>query len=200
MSGQREREIDWLQNFVDPARLAIDIGANEGIYTYRLSELARKVHAFEPNPEWTEVIECARLVNIEVHRLAISSRPQVKTLYVPRVGAMILSGWATFDKSHCPFAENFDEIEVTCKPLDWFEFTKVSFIKLDVEGHELAALEGAERTLSENRPVLLAEVESENRASFERIMRRHGYSLKSLASLFGVEGTPANMLFLPNAP
>ena len=36
----------------------------------------------------------------------------------------------------------------------------VTFIKLDVEGHELPALRGAEQTIRRDRPVLLVELEA----------------------------------------
>jgi hypothetical protein len=38
-------------------------------------------------------------------------------------------------------------------------FQDVSFIKIDVEGHELSVLEGGVRTIANNRPVLWVEIE-----------------------------------------
>jgi uncharacterized protein YndB with AHSA1/START domain len=43
--------------------------------------------------------------------------------------------------------------------LDEYQFTDVSLLKVDVEGHELEVLQGASRTIDRERPVILVEVE-----------------------------------------
>jgi len=52
---------------------------------------------------------------------------------------------------------------------------QVSFIKIDVEGHELSALAGLEQTVRRCRPTLLVEVNETNRAGFDTWMERIGY-------------------------
>jgi hypothetical protein len=44
-------------------------------------------------------------------------------------------------------------------PLDAFDLHDVGFVKIDVEGHELAVLRGAETLLSTQHPNLLVEIE-----------------------------------------
>jgi hypothetical protein len=43
--------------------------------------------------------------------------------------------------------------------LDELELSDVRFVKLDVEGHELPALRGAEQTVRRDRPLLMIELE-----------------------------------------
>jgi hypothetical protein len=45
-----EREIALLPWLPDRTRLAVDVGANRGLYTMHLRGSARAVHAFEPLP------------------------------------------------------------------------------------------------------------------------------------------------------
>jgi len=45
-----EPEYFLLDHLLDPARVAIDVGANEGFYAGRLSELFKRVHCFAPIP------------------------------------------------------------------------------------------------------------------------------------------------------
>jgi hypothetical protein len=47
---------------------------------------------------------------------------------------------------------------VQCEPLDRWKIRDVDLIKIDVEGHELAVLQGAEHTILRNRPVLFMEI------------------------------------------
>lgn len=55
-----------------------------------------------------------------------------------------------------------DTVAVTVRalPLDALGLTGVTFIKFDVEGHELPALQGAQRTIRRDRPALLVELEA----------------------------------------
>ena len=56
--------------------------------------------------------------------------------------------------------EDIETFEVKSKKLDSFSFSnKISFIKVDVEGHELAVIRGAENTIKKNKPILLVEIE-----------------------------------------
>ena len=45
-----EPEINILNDLCDQNRSSIDIGVFRGAYSYRLSELSKKVYGFEPNP------------------------------------------------------------------------------------------------------------------------------------------------------
>jgi FkbM family methyltransferase len=55
-----------------------------------------------------------------------------------------------------------------------------NFLKIDVEGHELAVLEGATRTLQSHRPAILIECEARHRADGDvrpvfDLLQSHGY-------------------------
>jgi FkbM family methyltransferase len=55
-----------------------------------------------------------------------------------------------------------EELDVEVRPLDSYDWPAVGFIKIDVEGHELAVLAGAERTLAKHHPNLLIECNDEH--------------------------------------
>jgi hypothetical protein len=50
-------------------------------------------------------------------------------------------------------------VEVPTNRLDNYTITPLGFIKIDVEGHELAVLDGARGTLDRERPIVLIEAE-----------------------------------------
>ncbi|MEY2549321.1 MAG: hypothetical protein QOD64_1903, partial [Verrucomicrobiota bacterium] len=55
-----------------------------------------------------------------------------------------------------------DEIEVETRRIDDYDLVDVGFIKIDVEGHELAVLAGAANTLARHTPNLLIECNDEH--------------------------------------
>jgi hypothetical protein len=65
------------------------------------------------------------------------------------------------------------------RTLDSYALEDVGFVKIDVEGHELAALRGAEQTLRRCRPLVLVEVEDRHRpdavSSVRAFMATMGY-------------------------
>jgi FkbM family methyltransferase len=135
----------------------IDIGANTGVYTHRLRNVARKVIAFEPIATLAATLQ-RRYPDIEVHTCALSNQSGEATLYLPSQGQETVLTRASLNADANPgFA--LEVVTVTMKRLDDFGIRDSSLIKIDVEGHERAVLEGAVETIRATRPALLVEVE-----------------------------------------
>lgn len=87
-----ELEYFLLNLLADPSRTAIDVGANEGIYAGRLSQLCSSVHCFEPNP-WVAARLRAKLrPSVTVHEAAASSRSGIGELRIPYIGEVEMHG------------------------------------------------------------------------------------------------------------
>src|SRR5947208_1003151 len=73
-----------------------------------------------------------------------------------------------------------DEFEVETRRIDDYDMPDVGFIKIDVESHELAVLEGAAATLARHTPNLLIECNEEHQPdAVERLgawLDAHEYS------------------------
>ena len=152
--GRLDRELQLLPVLVGARATALDIGANVGLYTYALARWFTRVEAFEPLPESAAVIEAYGAPNVRVHRVALSARRGTGVLHVPLEGGRTNSQRASFASG-----VEGKAVEVPLETVDHFEFENVSFMKIDVEGHELEVLKGAVQTLAAHRPVLLVEIE-----------------------------------------
>ena len=64
--------------------------------------------------------------------------------------------------------------------LDEYNLPRVDFIKLDVEGMELDALEGASKTIERSRPILLVEKIKSNPEQINRWFSDRGYVLREV--------------------
>lgn len=163
--ARRDPKLDpeyWLvPDFCDRDHIAVDIGANRGEYSYWMARHARSVVAFEPNTDlWPSLARLAgRKVRLE--GAALSRVPgQAAFRYVESN-----TGVATVEPSNVlSMVEDRATVRqraVELRTLDSYSLDEISFIKIDVEGHEEAVIEGARETLRRSRPVLL--IESEDR-------------------------------------
>lgn len=157
LSGRLEPELALLRTWVRPGTRALDVGANIGFYAYALSRLAAQVESFEPVPACVDVLKSYGARNIRVHNVALSDRPGHAVLQIPRVGGRLATARAHLDVR--VQEEAHDRLTVQLRTLDSYAFDNVSFLKIDVEGHEMGVLRGARETILRNKPVLLVEVE-----------------------------------------
>jgi FkbM family methyltransferase len=163
-----EPELHELKRLVRPGTIAVDVGAHFGVYSYVLARLVGKegrVIAIEPIAEDADLIDrAARTLRlpISVVRCALSSREGEATLRIPRLGGAEKTALATLEgEPQAGDAGAMDERVVPVRRLDDVLDgidLPVSFLKIDVEGHELAVLEGAARTITTHRPVILIEI------------------------------------------
>ena len=156
-----ESEIELLPFLVDPERQAIDVGANIGRYTLPLSRRAAHVHAFEPHPRLAAVLRATFPSRATIYEAAASDRNGMTQLHIPLVDGREDQGIASvetgaFDDT---FEGSFGSLDVRALTLDSLSDCNIGFIKIDVEGHELSVLQGAEKLLARWRPTVLVEVE-----------------------------------------
>ncbi len=156
-----EAELKLLPEVVARDKLAIDIGANKGVYTHLLSRLCPRVEAFEPNPKIYRILTRALPANATAHAVALSDREGSAELIVP----FFKGGFSNQHASLRAHERNSQAgvVPVETRTLDSYGFTKVGFIKIDVEGGEDAVLAGARETIARERPTLLVEVEARHR-------------------------------------
>jgi len=197
--GERESELKYLSNVINSCDgAAVDIGANQGLYSYKLSKMFPKVYAFEVNSDLTKsMIKYSN--KITVINKGLSDINGSTTLYIPVVKDLLLTGWASFSKNNCPFAEKFIEKKVEILPLDSFGLEKVLFIKIDVEGHEIEVLRGAFLTIERERPQILIEVKKEHEEVVFSYFDRLSYQKLRLEELIGKKGEDENYFFFPIA-
>lgn len=74
-------------------------------------------------------------------------------------------------------SQNKSEISVEVKTLDSYNFQEVDIIKMDIEGWELYALQGAEDTINRCRPIIQIEI-------MDSSCRRAGYTSNDIVKWF----------------
>jgi FkbM family methyltransferase len=140
---------------------AVDVGANIGIYSLALSRNHTIVNAFEPNSRLRRRLAAAAPANVIVWPVALSDTAGAANLTVPHGPTGEIGGKGTIERdAHFDQPASSESIQ-TC-PLDLLALDNVSFLKIDVEGHEQAVLTGASSLLQKS-PKLTILVEAEER-------------------------------------
>jgi FkbM family methyltransferase len=153
-----EPELAILAQLVPRGGIAVDIGANQGVFAYALADIADHVVAFEPNPDYAFFARWMLRGRAEVHELALSDRSGHGTLYVPISDrGMVLHLAGSLKRTHSQF-RNIKSHDVEVRTLDDFNLLNVRFIKADVEGSEHEVLDGARTTIARSRPTILLEI------------------------------------------
>lgn len=149
-------EMGILKFLVDPRRASLDIGANLGLFAYFLARLSPRVYAFEPNPFPLRLLRYVADANVEVAPTAITDRTGDVELIIPRGR----KGWSSNGASLEDHGSG-RSLRITAQGarLDDLHLPPVGFVKIDVEGHELAVLRGARETLARDRPNIYIENE-----------------------------------------
>ncbi len=145
-----------------PDGVAFDVGANIGVLTVLLSDLAPegRIVAFEPAPQ-----------NVGYLRTNVAGRNNVEIVEAA-VGAT--DGTLRFDANlDYPAGAHVAEAGATivsCRSIDsWIEergLTRLDVVKIDVEGAEPQVLAGAANAVARFRPLIVAEC---NVASLRRV-------------------------------
>ena len=174
-----EWEMVAARQFLDPGKLAIDVGANVGLFTTVLARHAKKVIAFEPNPDCARHLMQVAPRNCEVMPKAVSDSEGTAILRVPVNGSVAMDALSTIEAGNRFATETrataFVTHTVDKVTLDHAVLARlgpeerVGFINIDAEGHEFAVLKGGERLIASHRPVLLIELEYRHGAAIADI-------------------------------
>jgi FkbM family methyltransferase len=160
-AAQHEEELRLLPALANRDLDSIDIGAAGGIYTLALLPYSNRIVSFEPRIDGVcDLVEMARVLHlpIQVEKIALSNhegKAEMRMLLCDLGRSTIAPENSLLDPDGSPTQSTW----VTKKTLDSYCFTKVGFIKIDVEGHEKSVLEGSAKTIESNRCNLLIEME-----------------------------------------
>ena len=171
-----EPEIDLVPLAVRKGDTVLDLGANFGYYTYPLSRAvgpSGRVFAFEPIPFTCQTLEVVtrllRLRNVEIIPKGCSDRAGAVMFEVPtqangapNAGQAYLGGRNEDRPGKDTQVRWKGTRQVTAEVLRLDDFlpsvSDLSFIKADIEGAELFAFRGGERTISKHLPTVLCEI------------------------------------------
>ena len=159
-----EREMEFWRSSIKPGMTVIDVGANVGVYTFsaalRVGEEGCVV-AVEPFSGCVRCLQETCRINklswVKVCGGAASNQEGTAMLALHKANelneivdskAQLVNASGTFEEVNCFSLDSLIEQE---------NLSKVDFLKIDAEGHEIKVLEGSNRILTDFAPTILYE-------------------------------------------
>jgi FkbM family methyltransferase len=158
---RREPELKLARCICSRSELSMDVGANRGTYAYLFSKYSDHVLAIEPHPLMAERLKQSLPKSIEVLNFAASDRDGDCTFHIPvQAGKDVDSRCSLEADVNKEFVTR--TISVKRRRLDNFPIgrSSVGVVKVDVEGHELNALQGLAGVFERFKPTVIVESEA----------------------------------------
>jgi FkbM family methyltransferase len=160
---------------IKPDDVVVEVGANIGGTSLKLSPIVKEVYAFEPNPYCFNILKryARRTKNIHPFNMALTNYNGTIDLNFTRDKLRTKSS-----STSAKFGGK--SVKVKCSTLDDLSL-KPSVVILDCEGEEVAVLEGARKTL-QNVRLLVAEThwvpkETGTRPKVMELSKENGFGL-----------------------
>ena len=154
--------VEFLRETIRPGSVCYDIGANLGVYAIQFSSMvgpSGKVVAFEPNPYTLQMLRhhvaINHLANVHIVEAAAGDAPGSADFY-----AETWSGMGRMGAPNLRLKET-ERITVPVTTVDQ-QVAQTGLVPdlmlIDVEGFEIAVLDGARNTLRQHQPVVVVEM------------------------------------------
>ena len=183
---RREPAFMWLLR-KEAHGIAFDIGGNIGYTTLHLSQKCDKVYAWEPDKRSYKVLarNTQDLKNVVISRNAISDKIEERKIYLSKKPNLttLCKGQPGIGKSKI----------ISCSTIEQFcidNKTAPDFIKMDIEGAEIAAIRGGIEVLKDKPCKILMELHPQYYNKAEAIvvfnlLLKYGYKFKYLINAKG---------------
>ena len=137
--------------FNDNKGLFIDVGSNMGLRSLTFLSSNKKCILFEPNIDLhdfnKELFRLNGFTNYELSSLCLSDNKEKEKIFISSTSYM-----SSLDIEIAKQDDIIDERIVQLQKLDdftsKFKNEKIKYIKIDVEGHELAVIKGANKKIT----------------------------------------------------
>ena len=136
--------------YVTDFDIAVDVGANVGLWAKPLTEKFKRVIAFEPLEQVYMCLESnVQNFNVEIYKHALGNvNDKIEMIY-------------DSENTGGSFVSKVGVGNITIKRMDDLDLPKFGLLKIDCERHELEVLQGAIDTILKYKPIIVCEQQAD---------------------------------------
>ncbi len=192
--------ISLAKRFIKPNTIVLDIGANFGQMSIEFAKTVGSegfVYSFEAQKAVFDIlslnIQANNLNNVECVYGAVYKNTD-KVFFFPPPDFTKFGSYGSFGLN----VDNNEGVEVKSISVDSLQIDRpISFMKIDVQGSDLFALEGARETIMKNRMPILFEFEEQFQQKFSTNFNQYVEFVRSIDYEFAETIMDINFLILP---
>lgn len=185
-SGPRAPDGQDLKGLGKIKTVAIDVGANVGIYSNFLAQRFDHVLSVEPIDQNVALLRKSLPSNCRICPTVLGAEESVVDIHIPVIDGRQNTALSSVRAENLFLEEKAEGRDVLSVPqttgdrlvaerLKAFgDAFRICFVKIDVEGYELQVLAGFDGVIALHRPILLIEIEKRHNPEFERIFELLG--------------------------
>lgn len=154
-----EKEVDFVAAWLSPGMVAIDVGANYGVFSLLMSRLVGptgRVLAYEPTSTTRAMLARSRAANgfsqLDIRAFALSDGTRMGFLAFGASGELNALGQGTEGETVA-----ITSLDAESAAPGW---RAPDFIKIDAEGEEERILKGAQKVLTTHSPLVMFELKA----------------------------------------
>lgn len=178
-----EKEWGFVEHLLQPGMVAIDIGANLGIYSMAMAKAVGpvgRVYAYEPTSETRARLEKSKAVNGADNLVVLGSALSD----TEREGRIVFGSSSELNRLGEGSDGSGEAVHLTSLDIEQTRhgWGRIDFIKMDAEGEELKIIAGGRLVFENASPMVMFEIKSEtgNEPAIARQFEAMGYGLYRL--------------------
>ena len=194
--------VELVSKILKPKDVVMDLGGNIGTHSILMSNLVfeGRVITFEPQSLIYSILQnnvlLNRRTNIDTYRFACSDKNFQTISMEPFsfIGERINNGALRVSLNDVA-----GDLALT-RTIDSFNFEKLNFIKIDIQGSEVKALRGAKKTIAKFKPYMFIEIEQQHLLAMNASAKELIELVLSLGySLYRIDNSyPCDHICVPN--
>lgn len=154
--------------YIQKGTIGIDVGCREGGFSAQMEADFQHIFAFD--------------FRDKIREFRRNVKDSTKFTYtVCGIGEQ--EGFSYTSSNRVGRIKDRGNIKVPIKTIDSFQYETVGFIKYDIEGYELRAIKGSEKTIKKYFPVIVVEQNKGNLDSVN-LLEEWGYTCKGIDEMF----------------
>ncbi len=181
LKGKQEFKFHYgVKRWIQPTDHVIDIGANLGYFAKTFAKLTPKgsLTCIEPIPAFFSVLQknLSKFPHVRLIHTALGKENGKTTMILPKSNGMVRTGLPHIPTENVRSGDFVEkEVPLTNTRELFATFSKIDYIKCDIEGYEWIVFQELKESIEKHKPTIQIEISHQNVVNLTQFFDELGY-------------------------